>query len=89
MGDRAAGFHFGVQLGACGVASMQEKGRSVSALNQIVFLSLCFLLLVTLFCFSFTCVGRGCAESGGDICLFVWVSCFVCGVPRSAKEDTV
>ena len=51
MGDRVARFHFGGRRGACGVASMWEKERSIRALNQIVFLSLSFSLLLKLFCF--------------------------------------
>ena len=68
---------------------MREKGRSVRALKQIVFPFLKFLVISEIVLFSFTCVARGCAGSGGNVCLFVWVSCFVCGVRRSAKEETV
>ena len=85
VGDRAAGFHFGGRLGACGVASMREKGRYVRASNQIVFLSLSFLLLLKLFCFLLH-VWRG-EVAAVFVCLF-WC-CVSFGVRRSAKEETV
>ena len=48
-----------------------------------------FLVISDIVLFSFTCVASGCAGSDGNVSLFVWVSCFVCGVSRSAKEETV